>query len=183
MFKMNSAFKTSWVDLSEFSLFQWVVSDIQLLPHDFIWLFVCWVSCSLSVCYLIYTRLQIFTLPPCRSPLYDNLHRYSRLELKVFLCVSSRSLWPETCRSSGPSLWRCFNVSSRPLDRGDEITAFGSSLSSNDVAFLDRRQRLPALMTWPHNNNCDFYPLWLWIESHPAHISRPSSRQELSQEN
>lgn len=181
MFKMNSAFKSSWVDLSEFSLFQWVVSDIQLLPHDFIWLFVCWVSCSLSVCYLIYTRLQIFTLPPCRSPLYE-----------LIICTdilvwssksSSASPLALSCRSSRPSLWRCFNVSSRPLDCGDEITAFGLSLSSNDVALLDRRQRLPALMTWPHNNNCDFYPLWLWIESHPAHIIRPSSCQELSQEN
>lgn len=147
---------------------------------------VCLLSQLFSLCLLphLYQTADLhFASVSFTAVRADNLHRYSRLELKVFLCVSSRSLWPETCRSSGPSLWRCFNVSSRPLDCGDEITAFGSSLSSNDVALLDRRQRLPALMTWPHNNNCDFYPLWLWIESHRTHISRPSSCQELSQEN
>lgn len=92
---MNSASKSSWVDLSEFSLFQWVVSDIQLLPHDLIWLFVCWVSCSLAVCCLIYTRLKIFTLLPFSSPLYELIictDILVRLEFKVFLCVSSLSL-------------------------------------------------------------------------------------------
>lgn len=165
MFKMNStdfldsvnsvSFCESWVIFS----FYLMISFVCLLP------FVCWVSCSLSVCCLIDTRLKIFTLNldfasvQLTAVRADNLHRYSRLELKVFHRVSSHSLWPETCWR----LWRCFNVSSCP-DCGDEITAFGSSLSSNDVAFLDRRQRLPVLVTWPHNN-CDFYPLWLWIES------------------